>query len=60
MLFVGPSDLASSMGHAATDHPEVRGAAARVRDAAHAHGKFSGHFAADAEAGMSTFCLVLS
>ncbi len=51
MLFVGPSDLASSMGHSTTDHPEVRQAAARVRDAAHSHGKFSGHFAVDAKAG---------
>lgn len=43
------------MGHSTTDHPEVRQAAARVRDAAHSHGKFSGHFAVDAKAGIYPF-----
>lgn len=56
MLFVGPNDLASSMGYFAFNHaasPEVLAAAAKVREAAHQHGKFSGHFCASGESGTS-------
>lgn len=60
MLFIGPSDLASSMGYADTNAPEVREAAARVRDAAHARGKFSGHFAVNAEAGTFSLACIIS
>ena len=52
ILFVGSNDLASSMGLFACDHsnfPEVQAAAARVREAAHKHMKFSGHFCASGE-----------
>lgn len=58
MLFVGPNDLASSMGYFAFDHaefPEVQSAAARVRDAATAQGKFAGHFCGSGKAGMYFF-----
>ena len=54
MLFVGPNDLASSMGYFAFNHadfPEVQAAAAKVREAAHKHGKFSGHFCANGDNG---------
>jgi len=52
MLFIGPNDLASSMGYFAFDHasiPEVQEAAERVLKAAKAAGKFAGHFALSAE-----------
>ena len=52
MLFVGPNDLASSMGHVAFDHagvPEVQEATARVLAAGLAAGKYVGHFAQGAE-----------
>lgn len=52
MLFVGPNDLASSMGHVAFDHarvPEVQEAISRVLAAGLAAGKYVGHFALDAE-----------
>lgn len=52
MLFVGPNDLASSMGHVAFDHartPEVQAAAARVLAAGRAAGKYVGYFALGAE-----------
>ena len=55
MIFVGPNDLASSMGYFAFDHasvPEVQAATARVREAASVHGKFSGHFCASGGIGM--------
>ena len=58
MIFVGPNDLASSMGYFAFDHasiPEVQAATARVREAASAHGKSSGHFCASGEIGMIPF-----
>lgn len=51
MLFVGPNDLAASMGHVAFDHasiPEVQGATARVLKAGLDAGKYVGHFALDA------------
>ncbi len=57
MLFVGPNDLASSMGYFAFDHasfPEVQAAATRVRDAASVQGKFSGHFCGSGELGAYT------
>ena len=47
-LFVGPNDLASSLGHFAFDHPkipEVQEAIASVLAAATGAGKFAGHFA---------------
>jgi 2-keto-3-deoxy-L-rhamnonate aldolase RhmA len=52
MLFVGPNDLASSMGHVAFEHPhiaEVQDAIARVLRAAKMHNKYAGHFALGAE-----------
>jgi 4-hydroxy-2-oxoheptanedioate aldolase len=55
MLFVGPNDLASSMGYFAFDHakiPEVQEATARVLKAAKEAGKFAGHFALSADIGM--------
>ena len=54
MLFIGPNDLASSMGYFAPDHakiPEVQEATARVLKAAKDAGKFAGHFALSADVG---------
>lgn len=51
-LFVGPNDLAASMGHFPFDHPkieEVQQATAKILKAAKDAGKFAGHFALDAE-----------
>ncbi|KXH32906.1 hypothetical protein CSIM01_07533 [Colletotrichum simmondsii] len=53
MLFVGPNDLASSMGYVAFDHasiPEVQEASARVLKAGLNAGKYVGHFALSADA----------
>lgn len=53
-LFVGPNDLASSMGYVAFDHAsiaEVQDASRKVLEAAKAAGKYAGHFALSAEAG---------
>ncbi|KAL3479489.1 Phosphoenolpyruvate/pyruvate domain-containing protein [Aspergillus californicus] len=52
MLFVGPNDLASSMGYVAFDHgtvEEVQSAIGRVLAAAKGEGKYAGHFALGAE-----------
>ncbi|KAL4910732.1 hypothetical protein BDW74DRAFT_184479 [Aspergillus multicolor] len=52
MLFVGPNDLASSMGYVAFEHPniaEVQEAIGRVLRAAKGKGKYAGHFALGAE-----------
>ncbi|KAL2811092.1 Phosphoenolpyruvate/pyruvate domain-containing protein [Aspergillus granulosus] len=52
MLFVGPNDLASSMGYVAFDHgriDEVQEAIGRVLKAAKGAGKYAGHFALGAE-----------
>lgn len=54
MLFVGPNDLASSMGYFALDHAqiaEVQHASQRVLEAAKGAGKYAGHFALSAEIG---------
>lgn len=54
-LFIGPNDLASSMGYVAFDHAsidEVQEASLTVLKAATAAGKYAGHFALSAEAGM--------
>lgn len=54
MLFIGPNDLAASMGYFAPDHatiPEVQEATARVLKAAKDAGKFAGHFALSADTG---------
>ena len=54
MLFVGPNDLASSMGYIAFNHasiPEVQAAVARIRKAAEKQNKFVGHFCSDGEFG---------
>lgn len=62
MVFVGPNDLASSMGYFAFDHasfPEVQAAATRVREAASENGKFSGHFCGSGEKGMHTSVLTI-
>ncbi|KAJ5113983.1 HpcH/HpaI aldolase/citrate lyase family protein [Penicillium angulare] len=53
MLFIGPNDLASSMGYFAFDHPkipEVQEATQKVLDITKAAGKYAGHFALSAEA----------
>ncbi|EOO01030.1 putative aldolase citrate lyase family protein [Phaeoacremonium minimum UCRPA7] len=53
MLFIGPNDLASSMGYVAFDHgsiPEVQEASARVLKAGIDAGKYVGHFALSADA----------
>jgi len=55
MLFIGPNDLAASMGHFAFDHAdiqEVQDASRRVLKAARGAGKYAGHFALTATAGM--------
>lgn len=55
-LFVGPNDLASSMGFFALDHakhPQVQDVTERILNAGKKAGKFVGHFALDAETGMS-------
>lgn len=52
MLFVGPFDLAASMGHVPFDNesiPEVQEAIAHVLKVGLAAGKYVGHFAANAE-----------
>jgi len=51
MLFVGPNDLAASMGHVAFDHAsitEVQDAIVRVLKAGLDAGKYVGHFALSA------------
>lgn len=56
MLFIGPNDLAASMGYWAPDHArilEVQEATARVLKAAKDAGKYAGHFALSADIGMS-------
>jgi 2-keto-3-deoxy-L-rhamnonate aldolase RhmA len=58
MLFIGPNDLASSMGYVAFDHasiPEVQEATKKVLKAALDAGKYAGHFALSAEAGTSDY-----
>jgi 4-hydroxy-2-oxoheptanedioate aldolase len=52
MLFIGPNDLAASMGYVAFDHafiPEVQEATARVLKAGLDAGKYVGHFALNAD-----------
>jgi len=52
MLFVGPNDLASSMGFISSDHPnipEVQDAIGRVLAAAKAAGKYAGMFCLTAD-----------
>ncbi|KAH9889196.1 2-dehydro-3-deoxyglucarate aldolase [Xylariomycetidae sp. FL2044] len=52
MLFIGPNDLASSMGYVAFDHasiPEVQEATQRILKATLDAGKYAGHFALSAE-----------
>ncbi|KAH6983299.1 Pyruvate/Phosphoenolpyruvate kinase-like domain-containing protein [Ilyonectria sp. MPI-CAGE-AT-0026] len=52
MLFIGPNDLASSMGYFAFDHasiPEVQQATERILQATLDAGKYAGHFALSAE-----------
>lgn len=51
-LFIGPNDLASSLGHFAFDHPkipEVQEASQKVLEAAKEKGKFAGYFCMGAE-----------
>ncbi|KAK1657543.1 2-dehydro-3-deoxyglucarate aldolase [Colletotrichum godetiae] len=58
MLFIGPNDLASSMGYVAFDHAsisEVQEASARVLEAGLNAGKYVGHFALSAEAAAAKF-----
>lgn len=53
MLFIGPNDLAGSLGYVAFDHasiPEVQEATKKVLAAANKAGKYAGHFAMSAEA----------
>ncbi|KAH6647176.1 Pyruvate/Phosphoenolpyruvate kinase-like domain-containing protein [Truncatella angustata] len=52
MLFIGPNDLASSMGYVAFDHAsiaEVQEASARILKASLDAGKYAGHFALSAD-----------
>jgi 4-hydroxy-2-oxoheptanedioate aldolase len=61
MLFIGPNDLAQSMGYVAFDHattPEVQEATERVLKASKSAGKYAGHFALSADIG--TFAPVFS
>lgn len=54
MLFIGPNDLASSMGYVAFDHasiPEVQEATVRILKATLDAGKYAGHFALSADIG---------
>ena len=54
MLFIGPNDLAASMGYVPFDHAsieEVQMATSKVLKATKAKGKFAGHFALSAEIG---------
>ncbi|EFW99925.1 2-dehydro-3-deoxyglucarate aldolase [Grosmannia clavigera kw1407] len=58
MLFIGPNDLASSLGYVAFDHattPEVQEASARILKAGLAAGKYVGHFALSAEAAAAKY-----
>lgn len=51
-LFIGPNDLAASMGYIGQDHtkiPEVQVAGRKVLDAAKKAGKFAGYFSLGAE-----------
>jgi hypothetical protein len=55
MIFIGPNDLASSMGYVPFDHPgipDVQEAAAHVLKATLAAGKYAGHLCVNAEEGM--------
>jgi 4-hydroxy-2-oxoheptanedioate aldolase len=52
MLFIGPNDLACSMGHFAFDHaliPEVQEAGEKVLAAAREAGKYAGYFCLSAD-----------
>jgi 4-hydroxy-2-oxoheptanedioate aldolase len=52
MLFIGPNDLAASMGYVAFEHattPEVQAASAKVLQAGLKARKYVGHFALGAE-----------
>jgi 4-hydroxy-2-oxoheptanedioate aldolase len=52
MLFIGPNDLAASMGYIAFEHastPEVQEASARVLRVGVEAGKYVGHFALSAQ-----------
>jgi 4-hydroxy-2-oxoheptanedioate aldolase len=52
MLFIGPNDLAASMGYVAFEHattPEVQEASAKVLRVGLEAGKYVGHFALNAE-----------
>jgi 4-hydroxy-2-oxoheptanedioate aldolase len=52
MLFIGPNDLAASMGYIAFEHantPEVQEASAKVLRVGLEAGKYVGHFALSAE-----------
>ena len=54
MLFIGPNDLAASMGYVPFDHAsieEVQIATSKVLKATKEKGKFAGHFALSAEIG---------
>ncbi|OHW98902.1 aldolase citrate lyase family protein [Colletotrichum incanum] len=58
MLFIGPNDLASSMGYVAFDHasiPDVQKASARVLKAGLDAGKYVGHFALSADAAAAKY-----
>ena len=52
MLFIGPNDLAASMGYVAFEHattPEVQEASAKILRVGLEAGKYVGHFALSAE-----------
>ncbi|KAF4968675.1 hypothetical protein FSARC_3961 [Fusarium sarcochroum] len=63
MLFIGPNDLASSLGYVAFDHattPEVQQATQRILKATLAAGKYAGHFALDAATAILSAAIVLA
>lgn len=54
MLFIGPNDLATSMGFVPFDHPnipEVQETAAYILKAALKAGKYAGHLCVNADEG---------
>lgn len=55
-IFIGPSDLSTSMGHFVDpSHPEVREAINKVELSAKAHGKFLGTIAANMDAAKALY-----
>lgn len=58
MLFIGPNDLAMSLGYVAFDHasiPEVQEASEHILQAGLKAGKYVGHFALSADAAAAKY-----